>query len=81
MLASCGQVYFVEIASVIWYYSLMARPLRIEFPGAVYHVSSKGNERIQEAVEKYGYTQREVVDHLGIHFTSVYRIMRKRAGC
>jgi hypothetical protein len=23
----------------------MARPLRIEFPGAVYHVTSRGNER------------------------------------
>lgn len=23
----------------------MARPLRIEFPGGVYHVSSRGNER------------------------------------
>jgi plasmid maintenance system antidote protein VapI len=59
----------------------MARPLRIEYPGAVYHVSSKGNERIQEAVEKYGYTQREVADHLGIHLTSVSRIMRERRGC
>ena len=70
------QVYFVDIASVIWYFSLMARPLRIEFPGALYHVSNRGKERIQEAVEKYAYTQREVADHLGIHFTSVSRIMR-----
>jgi putative transposase len=23
----------------------MARPLRIEFPGALYHVTSRGNER------------------------------------
>jgi len=23
----------------------MARPLRIEYPGAVYHVTSRGNER------------------------------------
>ncbi|MGH8480653.1 MAG: addiction module toxin RelE, partial [Gammaproteobacteria bacterium] len=23
----------------------MARPLRIEFPGAVYHVTSRGNRR------------------------------------
>ena len=23
----------------------MARPLRIEFPGAIYHVTSRGNER------------------------------------
>jgi REP element-mobilizing transposase RayT len=23
----------------------MARPLRVEFPGAVYHVTSRGNDR------------------------------------
>jgi hypothetical protein len=28
----------------------------IEFPAAVYHISSRGNERIQDAVERYGYT-------------------------
>jgi len=34
------------------------------------------NERIVEAVQEYGYTQREVADHLGMHFTSVSRILR-----
>ncbi len=29
----------------VWYGISMARPLRIEFPGAVYHVTSRGNER------------------------------------
>jgi REP element-mobilizing transposase RayT len=38
----------------------------------------KRNERIEEAVEKYGYTQREVADHLGMYFTSISRIMRER---
>ena len=49
----------------------MARPLRIQFPGAVYHVISRGNERkpivrddddrekrldwLQRAVETYGW--------------------------
>jgi putative transposase len=36
------------------------------------------NRKIGEAVEKYGYTQREIADHLGLHFTSVSRIMRER---
>ena len=38
----------------------------------------KSNERIIEAVERHGYTQREVADHLGLHFTSVSRIMKTR---
>ncbi len=41
----------------------------------------KGNERIEEAVERDGNTQREVADHPGIHFTSVRRIFRERDGC
>jgi len=36
----------------------------------------KRNETVEEAVSKYGYTQREVADHLGLHFTSISRIMR-----
>ena len=38
------------------------------------------DRKIAKAVEEYGYTQREVADHLGIHFTSVSRIMRGRGG-
>ena len=26
-------------------YPLMARPLRVEYPGAVYHITSQGNAR------------------------------------
>ena len=40
----------------------------------------KRNEKIEEAVEKYGYTQREVADYLGLYFTSISRIMRERKG-
>ena len=133
----------------------MARPLRIEFPGAVYHITSRGNERKAifrddqdrkmflntlkdvslrynwlchayclmdhhyhllidtpdgnlsagmrqlngiytqkfnkrhgrvgqlfqrrfKAVLVHGYNQREVADHLRIHFTSVSRILRAK---
>lgn len=53
------------------YYAGMARPLRIEFPGALYHVMSRGNERkpivrddadrqkrlewLRRTVERYGW--------------------------
>jgi len=36
-------------------------------------ITTKGNEKIEEAAERYGYTQREVV--------SISWIMRERRGC
>jgi predicted XRE-type DNA-binding protein len=43
-------------------------------------LQSKGasDERIIEAVKKYGYTQKQIADHLGLHFSSVSRIMRMK---
>ncbi len=41
----------------------------------------KRDKSIGEAVLAHGYTQREVADHLGIHFTSVSRILRTRKKC
>jgi REP element-mobilizing transposase RayT len=35
----------------------------------------KRNRKIAEAVEKYGYTQRSIADHLGVHATYVSRIL------
>ena len=94
----------------------MARPLRIEYPGAVYHYVvlnpvragmkavpeipksqryanrpaldkifsesilkdiRKRNKKIAEVVEKYGYTQRAVADHLGMHFTYVSQLINR----
>ncbi len=37
----------------------------------------KRNEKIEQAVERYGYTQREVADHLEMHFSSISRILRE----
>jgi hypothetical protein len=37
------------------------------------------NQKVVEAVAGYGYTQREVADFLGLHFTSISRIMHKRS--
>jgi hypothetical protein len=35
------------------------------------------DKRVVEAVEGFGYSQREVADYLGMHFTSISRIMRQ----
>jgi len=76
----------------------MARPLRIEFPGAVYHVTSRGNagrpslsrlfkeedtkdrrdKIIHDAHVKYGYTLKEIADHLQIHYTTVSKVVALR---
>jgi len=37
----------------------------------------KRNRKIAAAVEKYGYTQRAIADHLGMHFTYVSQIMNR----
>lgn len=51
------------------------------FPETMPKDTYKRNEKITEAVEKYGYTQRAVSNHLGLHFTYVSQIMnRKRRG-
>src|SRR3989304_3154468 len=38
----------------------------------------KRDKKIAEAIEKYGYTQRAIADHLGVHFTYVSRILSRR---
>jgi hypothetical protein len=37
--------HFLAIPTELDYGSFMTRPLRIEYPGAVYHVTSRGNEK------------------------------------
>jgi uncharacterized protein YerC len=93
----------------------MARPLRIEFPGAVYHVTSRGNacadvfeddadrelflKNLGQVVKrfnslcfptflkaernrlirlthgKHGYTLKEISQVLGIHYTTVSKVI------
>lgn len=36
------------------------------------------DERIAEAVERYGYSQKQIAVHLGLHFASISRIMRTK---
>jgi putative transposase len=47
------------------------------FTEGILRDKGKRDKKIVEAVEKYGYRQREVADHLGMYFTSVSRIMRR----
>ena len=51
-------------------------PLRDIFKPEVVGDKRKRDRSIGEAVFEHGYTQREVADHLRIHFTSVSRILR-----
>ncbi|MDI6891934.1 MAG: transposase [Actinomycetota bacterium] len=38
---------------------------------------TKRNGTIQRAVEEYGYTQKEIADHLGLHYSTVSRLMKE----
>jgi hypothetical protein len=53
-------------------------PLRDIFRSEVLRDKRKRDKGIGEAVFEHGYTQREVADHLGIHFTSVSRMLRAK---
>jgi putative transposase len=51
-------------------------PLKDIFRSEVLGDRREREKSIGKAVWEHGYTQREVADHLGIHFTSVSRILR-----
>ena len=56
-----------------------ARPaLEKLFEGSILGERAERDRMIREAVEKFGYTQRAVADHLGFHFTYVSRILNER---
>lgn len=48
------------------------------FGGRVLQDVGERNEKIEEAVDRYGYTQREIANHLKMHFSSISRIMREK---
>jgi len=53
-------------------------PLEDIFRTEVLGDKRKRDKSMGEAVLEHGYTQREVADHLGLHFTSVSRILRAK---
>lgn len=44
-------------------------------PPRVLEDKAKRNRKIEEAVEKFGYTQRSIADHLGMHYSYVSQIL------
>jgi REP element-mobilizing transposase RayT len=46
------------------------------FTKSILNDKRKRDNKIAEAIEKYGYTQRSIADHLGVHFTYISRILR-----
>ena len=57
----------------------MSRPiLEILFADELIGDKKRRDKRIVEAVERFGYSQKEVADHLGMHFSSISRIMREK---
>jgi putative transposase len=50
-------------------------PLEKIFSQSILDDRRKRDRKIAEAVEKYGYTQRSIADHLGVHSTYVSRIL------
>ncbi len=48
------------------------------FTGNILRDRVQRDQKIREAVEKYGYTQRAVAEHLGFHFTYISRILKEQ---
>jgi len=47
------------------------------FSNEVLQDKKNGDKKITEAVEDYGYRQREIADYLEMYFTSVSRILKR----
>lgn len=47
------------------------------FSSSVLHDNQNRNRRIRETVEKHAFTQKEVGDYLGLHYTTVSRIINE----
>ena len=61
----------------------MTRLLRIEFPGAVYHVTSRGNARQaiflgEEDKSKFlEVLLKDIAEHLGVHYATISRAIKR----
>lgn len=56
----------------------MTRSLRIEYPGASYHIMSRGNRggNIFNDYFDYRYSMSKIARELGIHYTTVSRSIK-----
>jgi len=39
----------------------------------------KRNKKVREAVERHGYSQKEVADYLGIHYSVISKLLKGRS--
>ena len=51
------------------------------FPERILQDKRKRDKKIAEAVELHGYRQKEIADYLGLHYTSISRIMSEKMEC
>ena len=49
------------------------------FTNGIHNERRKRDKAIAEAVDKHGYRQKEVADHLGLHYSTVSNILRQRS--
>ena len=55
----------------------MARPLRLEIPGGLYHVTSRGDRRENIYLSDTDrQSQKEIAHVFGIHYATVSKIMK-----
>jgi putative transposase len=47
------------------------------FSAEVVNKKSKRNEKIREAAERHGYSQKEVADYLGLHYSTISRLVNE----
>lgn len=55
-------------------------PLHLLFDADTTQECGLRNAMIEEAIYEYGYSQREVAEHLGLHYSSISKAMRKVSG-
>ncbi|HDK43535.1 MAG TPA: XRE family transcriptional regulator [Desulfobacteraceae bacterium] len=55
----------------------MNRPeLQEIFAGGVKRTKFLRDRKIREAIEKHGYSRKEIADHLGLHYSTISRLVR-----
>ncbi|HSB31004.1 MAG TPA: helix-turn-helix transcriptional regulator, partial [Candidatus Sulfobium mesophilum] len=55
----------------------LERPTLTSLFGTGQETKEERDGRIIEAVRRHGYSQKEIADHLGLHYTTISRIMHE----
>ncbi|HAG50262.1 MAG TPA: addiction module toxin RelE [Deltaproteobacteria bacterium] len=68
-----------DIAEIPKSQRFMSRPgLGKIFPDSLMQDKGRRNKKIKEAIEMYGYSQKEVADFLEMHYTSISRVLNEK---